>query len=129
MRPARNRASPGHHDILSTSASSFRSGSPLAEQVLARDIAECTDDDEDMSDEGAVDDTHDADHAFGHTMYRRPSGVAYGVSRPVFNPQSADGPAMTPLERKQSRHAEQSLLRDNHVLPPKHPARRLTLFG
>jgi MATE family multidrug resistance protein len=27
---------------------------------------------------------------------------------------------MTPLERKRSRHAEASLLRDNHVLPPKH---------
>jgi MATE family multidrug resistance protein len=82
-----------------------------------------------MSDGAAIDDAHDADHAFGHTMYRRPSGVAYGVSRPVFNPQSADGPAMTPLERKQSRHAEQSLLRDNHVLPPKHSVRRQTLFG
>ncbi|KAI9171203.1 transporter [Paramyrothecium foliicola] len=113
----RTRASSGHHDILSTSASSFRSGSPLAEQVLARDIAECSDEDEDL--DGAVDDAHDADHDATHTMYRRPSGVAYGASRPVFNPQSADEPAMTALERKQSRNAERSLLRDNHVLPPK----------
>jgi MATE family multidrug resistance protein len=118
MGPNRARASPGHPDILSTSVASFRSGSPLAEQLLARDIAECTDDDEDLPGD-VIGNGHD-DHHGTHTMYRRPSGVAYGASRPVFNPQSSDEPAMTPLERKQSRNAERSLLRDNHVLPPKH---------
>lgn len=38
----------------------------------------------------------------------------------MLNPQTFDEPAMTPLERKQSRQAERSLLRDNHMLPPKH---------
>src|SRR5690242_7450725 len=118
MRPGRAHA-PSGHDILSTSASSFRAGSPLAEQVLARDIAECANDDHHADVHGGtVDDTNDhdndVDHDVGHTKYRRPSGVAYGASRPVFNPQSADEPAMTPLERKQSRQAERSLLRDNH---------------
>lgn len=128
MRPGRAHASPGH-DILSTSATSFRSGSPLAEQVLARDIAECTDDEDAVANDGAVDDANDADHDIGHPMYRRPSGVAYGASRPVFNPQTTDEPAMTPLERKQSRQAERSLLRDNHVLPPKRLERRQTFLG
>jgi MATE family multidrug resistance protein len=132
MRPGRARASPAHHDILSTSAASFHSGSPLAEQVLARDLAECsTDEDDDGA--GAVDDANDLDHDAAHTMYRRPSGVAYGSSRPVFNSQGvADEPALTPLERKQSRQAERSLLRDNHVLPPKHQGqdrRRQTFLG
>lgn len=91
--------------------SSLRSASPLAGQVLAQDIAECTDDDFDPAD--------DAEHGH-HFMYRRPSGVAYGVARPAFNPNGLDEPILTPLERKQSRDAERSLLRDNHVLPPKH---------
>ncbi|EQL00326.1 Multi antimicrobial extrusion protein [Ophiocordyceps sinensis CO18] len=56
----------------------------------------------------------------GHGMYRRPSGVAYGTSRPIFSQQLLDEPILTPLERKQSRDAERSLLRDNRVLPPKH---------
>ncbi|KAL6881019.1 MATE efflux family protein [Trichoderma novae-zelandiae] len=94
--------------------SSFRAGSPLAEQVLAQDIAECTDDDFD-----AADDQIDAEHGH-HFMYRRPSGVAYGAARPAFNPSGLEEPILTPLERKQSRDAERSLLRDNHVLPPKH---------
>ncbi|OAA61439.1 Multi antimicrobial extrusion protein [Cordyceps fumosorosea ARSEF 2679] len=102
-------------------SASFRASSPLAE-ALARDIAECSDDDVEQNavEEGVV---GSYDHTYGsrsNTMYRRPSGVAYGASRPVFDHRSTDEPAMTPLERKQSRHAERSLLRDNHILPPKH---------
>ncbi|UKZ74005.1 hypothetical protein TrVFT333_001659 [Trichoderma virens FT-333] len=105
---------PSGHDPLAF-PSSFRSGSPLAEQVLAQDIAECTDDDFDPAD-----DQIDAEHGH-HFMYRRPSGVAYGAARPAFNNSSGlEEPILTPLERKQSRDAERSLLRDNHVLPPKH---------
>ncbi|KAJ3492303.1 hypothetical protein NLG97_g5426 [Lecanicillium saksenae] len=90
-------------------SASFRASSPLAE-ALARDIAECSDDD---VDQGAIEEGIAAspDHHYGsltNTMYRRPSGVA------------PDEPAMTPTERKQSRDAERSLLRDNHILPPKH---------
>ncbi|KAJ6444481.1 Multi antimicrobial extrusion protein [Purpureocillium lavendulum] len=77
------------------------SSSPLAEQALADDIAACSEDDanypegDDFSDPGIP--TH------GH----------------VFN-LPIEEPILTPLERKQSRNAERSLLRDNHVLPPKH---------
>ena len=94
------------------------SSSPLAEQALADDIAACSEDDavhpedDDFCDAGFP--TH------GHGMYRRPSGVAYGGARPVFNQPIDDEPILTLLERKQSRNAERSLLRDNHVLPPKH---------
>lgn len=106
----------GHHTL----SSSFRSSSPLAEQYLASDIAACSDDD--VSDDGALD---DAEHHEGaHFMYRRPSGVAYGGTRPVLNPKTIDDPGLSALERKQSRDAERSLLRDNHVLPPKHPAQK-----
>lgn len=121
-RPMVNSASRGHRSR--SGPHSFLSSSPLAEQALARDLAACSDGDV----EEAVDDDHfldpvtSAGHGFshGHGMYRRPSGVAYGASRPVFNSQPMDAPFLTALERKQSRDAERSLLRDNHVLPPKH---------
>ncbi|RCI09508.1 hypothetical protein L249_4087 [Ophiocordyceps polyrhachis-furcata BCC 54312] len=87
------------------------SGSPVAD-----DIAACSESEED---DDFIDDSL-ALH--GHGMYRRPSGVAYGTSRPVFNQQIMEEPFLTPIERKQSRNAERSLLRDNRVLPPKHPA-------
>lgn len=93
------------------------SSSPLAERALADDIAACSEDDADVG-EGDFSDPDFPSH--GHGMYRRPSGVAYGAARPVFNQQPMDEPFLTPLERKQSRNAERSLLRDNHVLPPKH---------
>ncbi|KAG5982640.1 hypothetical protein E4U55_001620 [Claviceps digitariae] len=113
-------------DLLSTSVQQrYLSSSPLAEQFLAQDIAACTDDDghdgRGTAEEESHDDVEHPIHGHGHVMYRRPSGVAYGGTRPVFNAQSiVDEPILTPLERKQSRQAEQSLLRDNHVLPPKY---------
>ncbi|KAK7431433.1 hypothetical protein QQZ08_001923 [Neonectria magnoliae] len=113
------------HGARSVLGSSWRSGSPLAEQSLARDIAECSDDD--VTDT-AVDDVSESEYETFPPMYRRASGVAFG-GRPVLNPQTFDEPAMTPLERKQSRNAERSLLRDNHVLPPKHPHRKNTFFS
>ncbi|KAJ3522298.1 hypothetical protein NM208_g12919 [Fusarium decemcellulare] len=115
---------PGAHPALS---SSWRVGSPLAEEALARDIAECSDDD--FDEDNAIDDASISDFDTGPTMYRRPSGVAFGGSRPILNPQTFDEPAMTALERKQSRNAERSLLRDNHVLPPKHPRRQHGFFS
>ncbi|CAM1511402.1 Fc.00g089150.m01.CDS01 [Cosmosporella sp. VM-42] len=111
------------HDVRAALGSSFRSGSPLAEQYFARDLAECSDDD---VVDTAVDDASESESDAGPTMYRRASGVAYG-GRPVLNPQTLDEPGLTPLERKQSRNAERSLLRDNHVLPPKHPQKKQNL--
>lgn len=110
-------------------SASFRASSPLAE-ALARDIAECSDDD---VDEGAIEEGHasNPDHHYGSlgSMYRRASGVAYGASRPVFDHRNPDEPALTAAERKQSRNAERSLLRDNHILPPKHQHRSSGFFS
>ncbi|KKA29865.1 hypothetical protein TD95_000412, partial [Thielaviopsis punctulata] len=60
----------------------------------------------------------------GHPMYRRPSGIAYGAERPSLLPIPEVGgdPALSRSERAQSRAAEASMLRDNHLLPPKHGA-------
>lgn len=111
-------------DIRQTLSSSFRSSSPLAEQYWAREIAELSDDD--VVDDAAPETEHFEN---GHSMYRRPSGVAYGGSRPVFSSQTADEPGMSPMERERSRQAERSLLRDNHMLPPKHQESAPARFG
>ncbi|KFH47821.1 putative transporter-like protein [Hapsidospora chrysogenum ATCC 11550] len=118
--PSRDTHRNAHRHSLS---SSFRSSSPLAEQYLARDLADYSSSDDDV----AVDDSGSEHHprdASTHFMNRRPSGVAYGGTRPVLNPQIVDDPGLSPLERRQSRDAERSLLRDNHVLPPKRPERK-----
>lgn len=98
-------------------ATSFRTGSPVAD-ALARDLAECSD--TDLND-STFDDAADTDRIGGHFVYRRASGVAYGSSRPVLNDRGgSEEPPLTAMERKQTREAERSLLRDNHILPPKH---------
>ncbi|PNY26065.1 transporter [Tolypocladium capitatum] len=110
----------GHDSMSGSGPRRMLSSSPLAELALADDIAACSDDDDDAGFGQGDCLPHDDFPGHGHGMYRRPSGVAYGAARPVFNQQPMDEPFLTPLERKQSRKAERSLLRDNHVLPPKH---------
>ncbi|KAF4962336.1 hypothetical protein FSARC_9579 [Fusarium sarcochroum] len=129
MQVMRTGASPfgtprsGAHPALLSS--SWRVGSPLAEASLAADLAACSDDE---FEDNAIDDASVSDLQGDAIMYRRPSGVAFGGSRPIMNPQIYDEPGFTALERKQSRNAERSLLRDNHVLPPKHGYRQHNLF-
>ncbi|KAK4236213.1 ethionine resistance-conferring protein 1 [Achaetomium macrosporum] len=119
----------GHHhnDIHSAFASSFRSASPLAQEVLARDLAECSDEiDQGPVDTEALEDgegeDEDLDAAYGPTLYRRPSGIAFGTTRPALaGPGGLEEQPLTRSELTRSRDAERSLLRDNHILPPKHP--------
>lgn len=113
-------------------ASSFRSASPLAQEVLARDLAEFSDDAADEFDNEALSVSDDEDGTPGPTLYRRPSGVAFGAIRPALAGPGGLGeePILTRAERTRSRDEERSLLRDNHILPPKHdrPPQEPTLF-
>ncbi|KAK3339237.1 mate-domain-containing protein [Neurospora tetraspora] len=113
-------------------ASSFRSASPLAQEVLARDLAEFSDDAADEVDNEALSVSDDEDDTPGPTLYRRPSGVAFGAIRPALAGPGGLGeePILTRAERTRSRDEERSLLRDNHILPPKHdrPPQEPTLF-
>jgi len=119
----------------SSFVASFKSSSPLAQEVLARDLAELddyedSDEDFEFSGQGRYsrsrgaalgDDLDDEDGLPGPTLYRRPSGIAFGTIRPALGPGGlADDPILTMAERARSRDAERSLLRDNHILPPKH---------
>jgi multidrug resistance protein, MATE family len=57
-------------------------------------------------------------------LYRKPSGIAFGAARPHVGRSVLEEPVLTRQERKESRDAERSLLRDNHIIPPKHPVVR-----
>lgn len=116
------------HDIASSLAASFRAGSPIAQEALRRDLAEDSDWEEGETpfDDDASDISVDP---HGPIMYRRPSGVAYGTTRPAVGPRPMDDPVLTQAEMLQSRNEELSLLRDNHILPPKHPVPEKEWFG
>ncbi|KUJ06494.1 MATE transporter [Mollisia scopiformis] len=111
-------------------STSYLSASPIAQESIARDLAECDDDDieapdseETSSEEESETDTVRPD-ALQHSMvnsYRRPSFVAFGGTRPAITPHLPESTYLTKKEKKQSRNEERSLLRDNHLAPPKHP--------
>lgn len=116
-RPIPSKKTSGR-DLASSLASSFMASSPIAQDILARDIAECSDDD---ALEGAFHESDsDAGSGDGPTLYRQPVGISFGYRRPSLLPEPVDEPVLTRVEKKQSRDAERSLLRDNHILPPKH---------
>lgn len=131
-RPIPARAAPDvPHTFASSLAQSFRSSSPLAQELVARDLAECSDaGDPDSGDEHALDSSDSEDGIEAPTLYRRPSGIAYGTARPALGSKALSEPVLTREERVKSRDAERSLLRDNHILPPKHPGvARPSLLG
>ncbi|KAI0546069.1 MATE efflux family protein [Xylaria curta] len=98
-------------------ATSFTAGSPIAASIIASDLAEC-------SDEEAVDDDFSDDEArdgptVAPVLYKQPTGVAFDYRRPSMVNDVIE-PALTREELQKSRAEERSLLRDNHLLPPKH---------
>ncbi|GAP86366.1 putative mate efflux family protein [Rosellinia necatrix] len=97
-------------------AASFTVGSPIAQSIIASDLAECSDDE-------AIDDNSDDDLGHGPgagpVLYKQPSGLAFDYRRPSMVNDIVE-PALTREEIQRSRDAERSLLRDNHLLPPKH---------
>lgn len=122
--------SPRHGSIArSPFSTSYLAASPIAQESIARDIAECDSDVEAQESESSSDDeSSDAStvrpNQQQHSMassYRRPSFVAFGGTRPAITPHPTETAFLTKKEKKQSRDEERSLLRDNHLAPPKHP--------
>ncbi|KAJ1333713.1 multidrug resistance protein MATE family [Microdochium nivale] len=121
------------HDFTSSFAASVRSTflstSPLAQEIVARDLAHCPDDD--AGADGADSDADcaslpgDSDDNVGPLLYTQPTdGVAFGFRRPSIvldqGLRTGELNAASRPAREQSRLAGRSLLRDNHILPPKH---------
>ena len=124
LRTNRSRSS-----ILSSSAS-------LAEASVAKDLEE----EPDKDPENAIEEddiSHDESDSDLETLNRTTSGPSLGRSmlgsykRPSFTMAGSratvatgtGGPLQAPSksERRQARREERSLLRDNHIIPPKHP--------
>lgn len=126
--PGGRPSSASNREFASPPSATFLATSPIAQEVIARDLAECLDagdgGDTPRGRGGGDPELTESDDADGEnpTLYRRPAGIAYGTTRPAVGPTPSllDEPALTPLERKRSRDAERSLLRDSHILPPKH---------
>lgn len=134
---------PAPHKPIKGQSSRQLSSSPIAQESLARDIAECDDregsdhegadrgngpfqgnenpisDDDDSSSTASTTQSDTAPHSMAKS-YRRPSFVAYGGTRPTITAQQTDPAWLTKKERKQSRNEERSLLQDNHITSPKH---------
>jgi MATE family multidrug resistance protein len=121
--------SPFSHSPFS---SSYLASSPIAYESIARDLAECSDDeveapeslDESSSEEESSDASTVRPGENQHSMvssYRRPSFVAFGGTRPAITPHISETTYLSKKEKKQCRNEERSLLRDNNLAPPKHP--------
>lgn len=108
-------------------AASFPVGSPIAQSIIADDLAECSGD-EVFADDNLDDDLRDGPRT-GPVLYKQPTGVAFDYRRPSMVSDVGE-PALTKDALQKSRDAERSLLRDNHLLPPKHaPENRRGVFS
>lgn len=123
--------------------SSFVPTAPIVQEILSRDIAECSDEDHDNED---GDDNHVHEHRSGSISHSQtppldigagpshhhhtqttsqdaklafhPNGVAYGLSGfSAVSIQGVDRPVPNPQELQQSLAAEVDLLRDNDLIP------------
>lgn len=127
------KSQPSRHGSIARSpfSSSYLSASPIAQESIARDLAECSDDEEEAepdSPSSSEDDSeastirqagHEASQHSMASSYRRPSFVAFGGTRPavtgVQHAPATEANWLTKKEKKQSRNEERSLLRDNHL--------------
>ncbi|KAK4454546.1 mate-domain-containing protein [Podospora aff. communis PSN243] len=125
-----------HYDSVSETSAlvscSYLSSSPIAQEIIASDLAQCLEDcdchyhhgddhHDDISDTTSEFGEGHLDVTLGGPLISQPSGVAYGTLRPTVAAGVPGTPALNPRDLVQSRMAERSLLRDNHILPPKHP--------
>lgn len=129
MSRSRSRSIPKRSTSPSQSilASSFQPSSFLAQEAINADL-DAAEEDNSTFDDSASDISQNQHATAEHTMYRRPSvGVAYGTTRPTVGPRPVDdvlgGAGLVGLTHEEwvrSQDEERSLLRDNHLLPPKH---------
>lgn len=135
MAPSRSKPAghASHHSYGSQTRGrlgSFAAASPIAEASIARDLEDDPDDDpfeDSEEEEQSQSEASTVRPILGTSMtgrYRRPSFATAGP-RAVVVPTMAtsDRPHLTKIERREAREEERSLLRDNNVIPPKHPQR------
>ena len=127
---------PGRLWTTRSRSSNFSSSAPLAEASIAKDLEEETDNDPEnpIEEDALSDDESDSDletlrrttsgPSFGHSMlgsYRRPSFTIAGSRATIATRQQQSARAPSKNDRREARREERSLLRDNNIIPPKHP--------
>lgn len=108
-------------------------GSPIAQAAIARDLEEEPDEDPDHPIEDESGDDSDSNESTTRSGTAGKSGVSMVGSyrKPSFTPAGSRASAViksqdsnrnpTKAERHEARKEERSLLRDNNIIPPKHP--------
>ena len=117
-------------------SSNFSSSAPLAEASVAKDLEEEPDNDpenpieeDDLSNNESDSDLETLHQttsgpSLGHSMlasYRRPSFTLAGSRATIAPGQQRPARAPSKNDRREVRRQERSLLRDNNIIPPKHP--------
>ncbi|KAF4978176.1 hypothetical protein FZEAL_5421 [Fusarium zealandicum] len=105
-------------DFLPGSLPSFADTVPNVQEILNRDIDECSSSDAESQNEQAHNDSEsrpaDAQLAF------HPHGVSYGFGVSTVPVTGLDLPVANPHDLDEALQAEVDLLRDNDILPPKY---------
>jgi MATE family multidrug resistance protein len=137
-QPPTTAGSSGFVSILTSQMENLSASSPIAEEAIARDVEEDSEEEEEEEEEEDASSSESDNSTVRQfsmiNSYRRPSYVNPGA-RPsaIFSssvPEHGDPSSskkhsyLSKKERTQMRDDERSLLRDNHLLPPKHPRRR-----
>lgn len=122
---------------------SLPNGSPIAQASIARDLAEDSDSEaagseSESESDSETDTVRPSTSAPGHNYsfvgsYRRPSFSGAGNRATVLPRSTQEHDRLSKRERNQALEEERSLLRDNNIIPPKHPqadeGRRKSLFA
>lgn len=121
--PAQNQSASGIANAIAAQMESLSSSAPIAEEAIARDLEE-----DSSEEESSSDDTKSTDSTVRQfsmiNSYRRPSYVNAGArSTAIFSSSMPENQYLSKKERAAVRDEERSLLRDNLLLPPKHPRR------
>lgn len=119
------------------SRSSLYNEAPIAEAAIAKDLEDEPDDDPDnpIDEASLTEDESDSDlealhQTTSHTeysmvgSYRRPSFTGAGSRATLATGLQGAHRTPTKRERREARRQERSLLRDNNVIPPKHPQKK-----
>lgn len=132
MAPTTHTNTPGGGvSAITSQMNQLSSSLPIAEEAIARDYEE-----DDSPSEDESESESDGSSTIRYSMinsYRRPSYVNPGArSSAMFSssmpsqshfPEAKKHSYLSKKEREAVRDEERSLLRDNHLLPPKHPRR------
>ena len=117
-------------------SSLYSSSAPLAETSIARDLEDEPDNDPDnpIDEQETTDDDSESDEetirpvTSGNSVdpplarsYRRPSFALAGSRATISTSLQPSIQTPTKRDRREARREERSLLRDNNIIPPKHP--------